>query len=344
LDIPAISWKGAIANMTTKKFQALVVDVVDGKPQAAFKELALADLPDGDVLIKVHYSSLNYKDGLAVTGRGKILRRFPIVPGIDLAGVVEESASPRFKPGDSVIVTGFEIGEKYWGGYTQYARVKSDWLVPLPSSLTLLEAMSIGTAGLTAMLSAMALEQFGVDKEREVVVTGAAGGVGSFAVALLSRLGYRVTASTGRKETHEYLKELGATTIIDRAELAAEGRPLESQRWGGAVDTVGGSTLAGILRSLAHNGTVAACGLAGGSELHTTVFPFILRGVKLVGIDSNYCPLETRITAWNRLADLVPKDVLKRITRVHPLGDITRLSEEILAGRIQGRVVIDVNA
>jgi acrylyl-CoA reductase (NADPH) len=325
-------------------FRAWVVNQEGDRREVELKNLKPDDLPEGDVLVKVHYSSLNYKDGLAITGRGKILRRYPAVPGIDLAGVVEESSSPRFKPGDPVILTGWEIGEKHWGGYSQYARVRSEWLVPLPDGLSLKHAMSIGTAGLTAMLSVLALEKYGCDKQREVVVTGAGGGVGSLSVILLSRLGYKVVASTGRAELHDWLRELGAHDIIGREELSRDGHPLESARWGAAVDTVGGKTLAGILRSVALHGTVAACGLAGGADLSTTVFPFILRGVKLIGIDSNYCPTETRIEAWNRLAEILDADTLDRLTEVHPLEAIPHLSEEILAGRIRGRVVIDVNA
>ncbi|SEN30686.1 MDR family oxidoreductase [Lihuaxuella thermophila] len=327
-----------------KNFRALVLDHVDGKLRAEIKSLKIGDLPEGDVVIRVSYSSLNYKDGLAVTGRGKIVRSYPMIPGIDLAGVVESSNSPKFQPGDPVILTGWEIGEKYWGGYSQYARAKADWLVPLPRSMELKHAMSIGTAGLTAMLCVMALEEHGFPTEREVVVTGAGGGVGSIAVAILSKLGYKVVASTGRKDLHSYLKDLGAHDIIDREMLSQDGRPLETQRWGAAVDTVGGKTLAGLLRSLSYRGTVAACGLAGGSDFCTSVFPFILRGVKLVGVESVVCPVETRIQAWDRLSHLLSGDILDRITEVHPLSEVPRLSEEILKGRVRGRIVIDVNA
>lgn len=327
-----------------KNFRALVLDHVDGQLRSEIKNLKISDLPEGDVLIRVSYSSLNYKDGLAVTGRGKIVRNYPMIPGIDLAGVVESSNSPKFQPGDPVILTGWEIGEKYWGGYSQYARAKADWLVPLPRSMELKHSMTIGTAGLTAMLCVMALEEHGFPKDREVVVTGAAGGVGSIAVAILSKLGYKTVASTGRKEAHPYLEELGAHDIIDREVLAQEGRPLETQRWGAAVDTVGGKTLAGILRSLSYRGTVAACGLAGGSDFCTSVFPFILRGVKLIGVESVVCPIETRIQAWERLSQLLSGDILDRITQVYPLREIPRLSQEILKGQVRGRIVIDVNA
>ncbi|MBA4496043.1 MDR family oxidoreductase [Paenactinomyces guangxiensis] len=325
-----------------KIFHALVLDHVGSN--ACVKNMKISDLPEGDVLIKVSYSSLNYKDGLAVTGRGKIVRSYPMVPGIDLTGVVEYSNSPKFSTGDAVILTGWEIGEKYWGGYSQYARVKAEWLVPLPASMKPKHAMSIGTAGLTAMLSVMALEENGLQSDYEVVVTGAAGGVGSIAIALLSKLGYKVVASSGREEAHDYLRELGAYRIIDRQVLSREGKPLETQQWGGAIDTVGGKTLTGILRSLSHGGAVAACGLAGGSDFCTTVFPFILRGAKLIGIESVLCPSETRRKAWERLSQLLTSDLLERITQVYPLSEIPRLSEEILDGRVRGRIVIDVNA
>jgi acrylyl-CoA reductase (NADPH) len=326
-------------------FRAWVIDRREGKNEVELKTLSTNDLPqEGDVLVRVLYSSLNYKDGLAVTGKGKILRRYPIAPGIDLAGVVEESSSPRYKPGDKVILTGWETGEKYWGGYSEYVRVRSETLVPVPDRLSPKHAMSIGTAGLTAMLSVMALEKHGFDKEREVVVTGAGGGVGSLSVILLSRTGCKVVASTGREELHGWLKECGAQEVIGREELSRDGNPLESGRWGGAVDTVGGKTLSGILRGVALHGTVAACGLAGGATFTTTVFPFILRGVKLIGIDSNYCPNEIRMEAWNRLAELLDEPTLDKLTQVRPLSDVPKLSEEILSGRIRGRVVIDVQS
>ncbi|WP_124727579.1 MDR family oxidoreductase [Staphylospora marina] len=330
---------------TPSTFRAWVIDRSEGKNDVELKTLTPDDLPhEGDVLVRVLYSSLNYKDGLAVTGKGKILRRYPIAPGIDLAGVVEESSSPRYKPGDKVILTGWETGETYWGGYSQYVRVRSETLVPLPDGMSPKHAMSIGTAGLTAMLSVMALEKHGFDKEREVVVTGAGGGVGSLSVILLSRTGCKVVASTGRQELHDWLKECGAQEVIGREELSRDGNPLESGRWGGAVDTVGGKTLAGILRGVALHGTVAACGLAGGATFTTTVFPFILRGVKLIGIDSNYCPNDVRTEAWNRLGELLDEQTLDKLTQVRPLSEVPELSEEILAGRIRGRVVIDVQS
>jgi acrylyl-CoA reductase (NADPH) len=331
--------------MLQRSFRALVLDQQDGAVVAAIQELRTDALPEGDVLVAIAYSSLNYKDGLAVTGQGRIVRSYPFVPGIDMAGTVVESQSPAFQPGDQVVLTGWGVGERHWGGYAQLARVRSDWLVPLPPGMDLKQAMGIGTAGFTAMLCVMALEERGLAPGgREVVVTGASGGVGSVAVALLARLGYHVVASTGRAELHAYLKDLGAREVIGREALASPGKPLESERWGGAVDTVGGDTLAGLLRAMAYGTSVAACGLAGGSALNTTVFPFILRGVSLLGIDSVMCPQERRRAAWARLARDLPRDVLDRIVQVAPLADVPALSRQILAGQVRGRIVIDVNA
>lgn len=331
--------------MLQRSFRALVLDQQDGAVVAAIQELRTDALPEGDVLVAIAYSSLNYKDGLAVTGQGRIVRSYPFVPGIDMAGTVVESQSPAFQPGDQVVLTGWGVGERHWGGYAQLARVRSDWLVPLPPGMDLKQAMGIGTAGFTAMLCVMALEERGlVPGGREVVVTGASGGVGSVAVALLARLGYHVVASTGRAELHAYLRDLGARAIIGREALASPGKPLESERWGGAVDTVGGDTLAGLLRAMAYGTSVAACGLAGGSALNTTVFPFILRGVSLLGVDSVMCPQERRRAAWARLARDLPRDVLERIVQVAPLADVPALSRQILAGQVRGRIVIDVNA
>jgi acrylyl-CoA reductase (NADPH) len=268
------------------------------------------------------------------------------VPGIDLAGTVEESSSPSYQPGDSVILTGWGIGERHWGGFAEKARVKADWLVPLPDGLSLQQAMGIGTAGFTAMLCVMTLEERGVQPgAREVLVTGAGGGVGSVAVAILASLGYRVVASTGRAETHEYLRALGAQEILDRSAIAKpSGRPLESERWGGAIDSVGGDTLAAVLPMMAYRSTVACCGLAAGTNLTTTVLPFILRGVGLIGVESVLCPSERRRAAWTRLAQDLPKSALDQISQIAPLSDVPRLSEEILAGRIRGRIVVDVKA
>lgn len=295
-------------------------------------------------MVRVAYSSLNYKDGLAITGAGKVIRSFPMVPGIDLAGVVLESASAHFKPGDAVLLTGYGIGERHWGGMAELARVRSEWLVPLPEGLTLKEAMGIGTAGFTAMLAVMALEAHGVDKTREVLVTGAAGGVGSLAVALLARLGYRVVASTGRLSEEGYLRSLGAAEVIERSLLSAPARPLESERFAGAVDTVGGAVLAGVLPRVAYGGSVAACGNAGGPRLETTVFPFILRGVNLLGVDSVMCPREQRLLAWQRLAQELPKPLLEAMVRTVELEEVPALAQAILQGQVRGRVVVRLAA
>lgn len=331
--------------MTETTFKALVLRQADKQTVARLETLSTADLPDGDVLVAVEYSGLNYKDGLAVTGKGKIVRRFPLVPGIDLAGTVLESASPDYKPGDKVVLTGWGVGERYWGGYSQRQRVRSDWLVPLPSGLDTRQAMAIGTAGFTAMLCVLALEQAGVSPaaDKPVLVTGASGGVGSVAVALLAHLGYQVTAVTGRPENQDYLRTLGASGFVGREEMAAPARPLETQRWVGAVDTVGGKILARVLAEIDYGGSVAACGLAGGTELPTTVMPFILRGVALLGVDSVMCPLPRRRQSWARLAQDLPVERLEHITQPATLEQVPRLAEEILAGKVRGRVVIDPN-
>jgi acrylyl-CoA reductase (NADPH) len=326
-------------------FTALVVEQHEGQVTAAIQSLQREALPEGDVLVAVAYSGLNYKDGLAITGRNKVVRSYPMVPGIDFAGTVEESQSPAFKPGDRVILTGWGVGERHWGGFAQLARVKGEWLVPLPEGLSLEDAMGIGTAGFTAMLSVMALEEHGLKPgQGDVLVTGAAGGVGGMAVALLARLGHRVVAATRRAETYPYLEALGAHETLDSATLTAAGGPLGSARWAGAVDTVGGDTLAGVLRTVAHGGSVAACGNAGGLEVHTTVAPFILRGANLLGIDSLPVPLERRRVAWDRLARELPREVLRQMTRVAPLRELPALANDIVAGRIRGHVAIDVNA
>ena len=326
---------------------AVVAREVDGKSRGELVALADDDLPDGDVTVAVQYSSLNYKDGLAVTGKGRIARHFPLVCGIDLAGTVESSDSASFSPGDEVLVTGWGLSETHPGGYTQRQRVRAEWITRKPDGLSLLQSMAVGTAGLTAMLCVSALEQHGVESgdELPVLVTGAGGGVGSVAVAVLARLGYRVTASTGRTSAHEFLRALGAGDVVDRAELAvAPARPLESERWAGAVDPVGGETLATVIRQLRYRGSVAACGLAGGTHLPATVLPFILRGVNLLGIDSVSCPVDVRQTAWDRLGRDLPTDVLDSLTTVEPLRRVPDLAEDIVAGRVRGRVVIDVNA
>ena len=327
-------------------FRALVLDQRDGQTVADLTQLTDADLPPEQVLVAVEYSSLNYKDGLAVTGKGKIVRRFPLVPGIDLAGTVLESASSAYRSGDRVVLTGWGVGESFWGGYAQRARVKAEWLTPLPDSLGTRQAMAIGTAGFTAMLCVLALEQAGVkpDGAKPVLVTGASGGVGSVAVALLAQLGYRIAAVTGRLENEAYLRELGATELIDRETMNQPCRPLEGQRWSGVVDTVGGRVLARALAETDYGGAVAACGLAGGVDLPTTVMPFILRGVKLLGVDSVLCPPEPRRMAWARLARDFPAAVLERMTEVVSLMEVPRLAEAILAGQVRGRVVVDPNA
>jgi acrylyl-CoA reductase (NADPH) len=312
---------------------------------ASLVELTDADLGEGDVTIAVAYSSLNYKDGLAVTGKGKIMRSHPMIAGIDLAGVVDASDSPGWKPGDEVLVTGWGLSETHSGGFTQRQRVRSEWLTRKPDGLTLQQTMAVGTAGLTAMLCVLAIEGAGVvSGDGDVVVTGAGGGVGSVAIAVLAELGYAVTASTGRAETHDYLRSLGATSIIDREELATAGRPLDKERWSGGIDTVGSQTLATVLAQTRYRGAVAACGLAGGNDLPTTVLPFILRNVSLLGIDSVMCPAPVRDEAWARLGTDLPTDLLDSMTTVHPMTDVPALAERILAGQTRGRVVIDTSA
>lgn len=326
-------------------FDALVLSQhADGSVHPAIQQLTPDDLPAGDVLVQVSHSGLNYKDGLAVTNTGKIVRSFPMVPGIDFAGTVVASQSPAYAVGDAVVLTGWGVGERHWGGFAGMARVSADWLVPLPAGLTPKQAMGIGTAGFTAMLSVLALEEHGVTPAAgEVVVTGAAGGVGSIAIALLAQLGYRVVASTGRTEQHAYLHELGAAECIGREVLsAASKRPLESSRWAGAVDTVGGDTLAGILRTMNVGGSVAACGLAGGIHLNTTVMPFILRGVNLLGIESVNCPLPRRLLAWERLVRDLPLAKLEAMIETARLADVPRLAAAIVAGQVRGRIVIEL--
>ena len=326
-------------------FRAIVADETADGVRARIRELELVDLPDDDVLVAVAYSTLNYKDGLAVTGKGKICRFLPMVCGIDLAGTVVESKNPEFEPGDAVLVNGFGLSESHWGGYSQRQRVRSDWLVRVPDAFTLEQAMAIGTAGYTSMLSVQALIDHGLSPDRgPIVVTGASGGVGSVAVMLLAKLGFEVVAASGRAAENEaFLTRLGASSLIERDELSRESRPLESERWAGAVDSAGGAMLATVLAQTRYGGTVAACGLAGGAKLETTVMPFILRGVTLAGIDSVMAPLERRQRAWDRLAELVDQDLLSSIYRVEPMSDVPDLGAAILAGRIRGRVVIDVN-
>ena len=325
-------------------FNALVLTQVAGKTQAHIQALTTDDLPAGDVLIAVDYSSLNYKDGLAVTGTGKIIRDFPMVPGIDLAGSVLESNDTRYKVGDQVIVTGWGVGERYWGGYAQQARVKADWLVSLPNGLSTQQAMIIGTAGLTAMLCVMALQDGGVQPDAgKVVVTGAAGGVGSITVLLLAQLGYHVVAVTGRPDTHAYLSSLGAKEFLTRDAMLQAARPLENQQWIGAVDVVGGSILSRVLAEMQYNGTVAACGLANSFKLDTTDMPFILRNVRLQGVDSVSCPFTRRQQAWQRLAAELPASAYTELSQVIALAAVPEAAQAIIEGKIQGRVLVDPN-
>jgi acrylyl-CoA reductase (NADPH) len=308
---------------------------------AELTEVSPEELPEGDVTVAVSHSSLNYKDALAVTAAGRIVRSFPMVCGIDLAGVVEASDSPLFAPGDEVIATGWGLGEAHPGGYTQRQRLRSQWLMARPPALTLAQSMAIGTAGLTAMLCVLALERAGVAPGGEpVLVTGAGGGVGSIAVALLAALGYSVVASTGREEVHSHLRGLGAGEIVARSELDQPGRPLGSERWAGAIDSVGGHTLANVLAQTRYGGAVAACGLAGGSDLPGSVLPFILRNASLLGIDSVMCPAADRALAWSRLQRDLPVERLERIATQEPLERVPELAAQMLEGRVQGRVVI----
>ena len=325
-------------------FQGVVLRQGGTSPQVAIETLTDNQLPPGDVRVAVHFSSLNYKDALAITGKGKIIRTYPMVPGIDLAGQVLTSESHAFRSGQPVLLTGWGIGEHQWGGYAGEARVRSEWLVPLPPGMTARQAMAFGTAGFTAMLAIEALEAHHADRTREILVTGAGGGVGGVAVALLARLGYRVTASSGRPQLADYLKSLGAASILDRSELAAPSRPLLSERWGGVVDTVGGQTLVTALAGLTSYGCAAACGLAGSSDLPATVFPFILRGVSLVGIDSVRCPMPRRTAAWRRLAEVFPEGLPETMLDEIGLSEIPAKAEALLAGRIRGRVVIGLPA
>ncbi len=325
-------------------FTALLIEDVDGKPKAGFKQLNLSDLPDHDVLVEVSHSTLNYKDGLAVSGKGRIARRLPMVGGIDFAGVVVEDRSGKWKSGDKVLLNGFGLSETEWGGYTRFQRVKPEWLLRLPDAFAPEQAMAIGTAGYTAALCVLALEAWGTIRtdRREVLVTGAAGGVGSTAIILLSQRGYKVTAATGRPETHDYLSALGASSFVARAELAEKGAPLQKERWAGAVDSVGSTTLANAIAQTVYGGAVAACGLAGGADLPGTVLPHILRGVALLGVDSVMAPMPKREAAWALLAESLDRQQLARMTRVEPMSRLPELATEILAGQVRGRVVIEV--
>lgn len=330
-------------------FKALIMEKPEGAEAAtpAIREISETDLPAGEVLVSVEYSTVNYKDGLCLSpGGGGLVRKYPHVPGIDFAGTVEASDDPRYSPGDKVVLTGWRVGEAYWGGYAQKARVKADWLVPLPEGLTPREAMAVGTAGFTAMLAVMALEDHGLAPGKgPVLVTGAAGGVGSVATAILGQLGYEVAAVTGRPETADYLKDLGATSIVPRADLAETvKRPLESETWAGCVDAVGGEMLARVLGQMKYGASVAAVGLAGGAKLPATVVPFLLRGVNLLGIDSVMQPYENRLRAWERVARDLPMAKLEGMIQPATLEDLPGLGADILAGQVKGRVVVDLGA
>jgi acrylyl-CoA reductase (NADPH) len=324
-------------------FKAIRIDKADKGTTAALTQFDEAELMEGDVTIAVEWSTLNYKDGLAVTGKAPVVRRFPMIAGIDLAGTVEQSSHPQWKPGDKVICDGWGMGETHLGAYAEKARVKGDWLVRLPEGMSTREAMAIGTAGYTAMLSVLALEKHGLTpKSGPVVVTGAAGGVGSVAIAVLSKLGYHVIASTGRLSEEGYLKSLGATEVIDRNELSAPAKPLAKERWAGGVDSVGSTTLANLLSMTKYGGAIAACGLAAGMDLPSSVAPFILRGVCLLGIDSVMCPIETRKIAWSRLARDLDQAKLTEITHEIGLDQVVDAGSKILAGQVRGRIVVKI--
>ena len=325
------------------KFKAIVIEKADKGQTVGLSDFDDKDLMEGDVTVAVGWSTVNYKDGLAITGRAPVVRRFPMIPGIDFAGEVEASSHPEWHPGDRVILTGWGVGETHLGAYAAKARVKGQWLVRLPERMSPREAMAVGTAGFTAMLSVMALECHGLKPDSgPVVVTGAAGGVGSVAVALLSKLGYQVTASTGRSQEADYLKELGASEVIDRAELAGPVKPLAKERWAGGIDSVGSTTLANMLSMTRYGGAVAACGLAGGMDLPTSVAPFILRGVSLLGIDSVHCPQNRRQEAWRRLDSDLDRGKLEAMTTQIGLPEVIETAGRILEGRVRGRIVVKV--
>jgi len=328
-------------------FKAYVLRQENKKTTQGIEDLTVDDLPKNDVLVAVDYSSLNYKDGMAIAGVGKIVREFPMVPGIDLAGTVLESSSPLYHAGDKVVLTGWSVGERYWGGYTQKACVKSQWLVPLPEGMDTKKTMMIGTAGFTAMLCVMTLEEAGITPDKgPVLVTGAAGGVGSVACAILGKLGYNITALTapGQESTHDYLRSLGVKEIIGGPEWGEMPRPLETQKWTGAVDTVGSKVLARVLAEMDYLGCVANCGLAGGADLPTTVMPFILRGVSLRGVDSVMCPIERRKLAWKRLAVDLPDKALESINpKALAFSDLPAAAADLMAGKVRGRLLVDVN-
>jgi len=324
-------------------FKALVVDKLNNETKLLIQDLTLNDLPDGDVVIDVHYSSVNYKDGLATIPNGGVVRNYPVVPGIDLAGIVRESQDPRYKPGDEVIITGYDLGVNHFGGYSEVARVPGDWIVPLPNGLTLKEAMAIGTAGFTAALSIHHLEENGLTNEKgPVLVTGATGGVGSCAISMLSKLGYQVTASSRKVKEHDYLRQMGASEIINPEELTnPKNRSLLKQRWAACVDPVAGSYLPVILASIRYGGSVAVSGLTGGNNFTSTVFPFIIRGVNLLGIDSVFCPMEIRLAIWERLAgEMKPNQLLESTTNEITLEQLPDVCKKILNGEMKGRTIV----
>jgi acrylyl-CoA reductase (NADPH) len=324
-------------------FKAIKIDKAEKGTTVAFTQFDEADLMEGDVTVRVEWSTLNYKDGLAVTGKAPVVRRFPMIAGIDFAGTVEQSSNPRWKAGDKVVCNGWGMGETHLGAYAEKARVKGDWLVRLPEGMSTRDAMAIGTAGYTAMLSVLALERYGLTpKDGPMIVTGAAGGVGSVAIAVLSKLGYHVIASTGRTSEAGYLKDLGAAEVIDRAELSGPAKPLAKERWAGGVDSVGSTTLANILSMTKYRGAIAACGLAAGMDLPSSVAPFILRGVCLLGIDSVMCPIELRKIAWSRLASDLDRGKLTEITHEISLDEVVNAGAKILAGQVRGRLVVKI--
>jgi acrylyl-CoA reductase (NADPH) len=326
-------------------FKAIVIEKDEAGYRATLKTVEETQLPEGNVSVRVSHSTLNYKDGLAITGRGPVVRKFPMVPGVDMAGIVEASSHPDYRPGDAVMLNGWGVGETHWGGLAQKIRLNGDWLVPLPAGFTPRQAMAIGTAGYTAMLCVQALERHDVTPDKgEIVVTGAAGGVGGMAVALLSSLGFTVVAVSGRPEEADYLRQLGAVDILDRSVFAAPGKPLGRERWAGAVDVVGSHTLANVCATTRYRGVVAACGLAGGMDFPATVAPFILRGITLVGIDSVMCPREDRMAAWQRLEQDLDMTRLELLTQEIGLAEAIPMASQLLDGHVRGRLIVDVNA
>jgi len=324
-------------------FKAILIHKDEQGYRAALQDIDDTALPEGNVTVRVACSTLNYKDGLAITGKSPVVRKFPMVPGIDLAGTVESSQHPDYQPGDQVVLNGWGVGEIHWGGHAQKARLNGDWLVPLPKAFTPAQAMAIGTAGYTAMLCVMALERHGLTPDKgQVLVTGAAGGVGSVAIAILAKLGYQVAAVTGRPQEADYFKQLGATQVLDRAEFASPGKPLAKERWAAAVDTVGSHTLANVCAAIQYRGAVAACGLVGGMDFPASVAPFILRGITLIGVDSVMCPRPERLQAWQRLATDLDIRKLALITHEIGLADVIPTAHKLLEGQVRGRVVVKI--